>query len=224
MGSAPRLGQPDMSTAFVIAIDGPAASGKGTLARRLAARFGLAYLDSGALYRAVGRDVIARDQDPADAEAASRAAHSLDPATLADPRLRDEDIGRAASLVAAHPGVRAALLDFQRSFAKRPPGAVLDGRDIGTVVCPRADLKLFLTADVAARADRRYAELMAKDEAVDFNAVLTEMRARDARDSTRTTAPLKPARDAVHLDTTQMDVDQVFAAAVALVEERRGRR
>ncbi|HLY54641.1 MAG TPA: (d)CMP kinase [Stellaceae bacterium] len=210
-----------MDRAFVIAIDGPAASGKGTLARKLAARFDLAHLDSGALYRAVGRDTIAAGHDPGDAKAAAEAARRLDPATLGDPALRGEVAGRAASVVAAHPSVRAALLDFQRAFAARPPGAVLDGRDIGTVVCPNADVKLFVVADVAARAERRFKELQDKGDQTSCDAVLADLMNRDARDSERVAAPLKPAEDSVLLDTTELDIDQAFAAAAAIVEARR---
>jgi CMP/dCMP kinase len=209
---------------LTIAIDGPAASGKGTLARRLAARFDLAYLDTGAIYRAVARDVLAAGQAPQDATAAERIAGRLDPTSLADPRLRDEDVARASSVVAAHPGVRRALLAFQRDFAAVPPGgkrgAVLDGRDIGTVVCPDAPLKLYITADIAARADRRFQELSAKGEAQDQAAVLADLQARDARDSGRSTAPLKAAEDAVTIDTSALDADAVFANVAELVEAR----
>ena len=213
-----------MTAILTIAIDGPAASGKGTLARRLAARFDLAYLDTGAIYRAVARDVLAAGQAPQDAAAAERIAERLDPASLADPRLRDEDVARASSVVAAHPGVRRALLEFQRNFAAAPPGgkrgAVLDGRDIGTVVCPDAPLKLYITADIEARADRRFKELSAKGEAQDPAAVLADLQARDARDSGRSTAPLKAADDAVAIDTSALDADAVFANVAELVEAR----
>ena len=213
-----------MTETLTIAIDGPAASGKGTLARRLAARFDLAYLDTGAIYRAVARDVLAAGQAPQDAAAAERIAERLDPASLADPRLRDEDVARASSVVAAYPGVRRALLDFQRNFAASPPGgkrgAVLDGRDIGTVVCPDAALKLYITADIGARADRRFMELSAKGEAQDPAAVLADLQARDARDSGRSTAPLKRADDAVTIDTSTLDADSVFAHVAELVEAR----
>ncbi|HVJ54245.1 MAG TPA: d(CMP) kinase [Aliidongia sp.] len=213
-----------MTRSFVIAIDGPAASGKGTLARRLAERYGFAHLDTGALYRAVGRDVLALGGDPADAGAAESAALALDAGSLADARLRDEDVGRAASLVAVHPGVRATLLDFQRRFAAKAPGAVLDGRDIGTVICPDADLKLYVTASVEARAERRVKELERRGEASDPPAILADLAARDARDSARASAPLKLAEDAVPLDTTALDADQVFDRAVALVEARLAER
>jgi len=213
-----------MTGALTIAIDGPAASGKGTLARRLAERFDLAYLDTGSLYRAVGRDVLAAGLDPADAEAAAACARRLDPASLADPRLRDEGVARASSVVAAHPPVRAALLDFQRQFAAHPPGgrcgAVLDGRDIGTVVCPEAPLKLYITASDETRAERRFKELSARGENQSFAAVLSDLQARDARDSARATAPLKPAGDAVMIDTSALDAAEVFAQVAELVEAR----
>ena len=207
-----------MTKHLVIAIDGPAASGKGTLARRLAARFGLAHLDTGSLYRAVGRDVLALGGDPADPAAAEAAARALDPESLGDARLRDEDVGRAASQVAVHPGVRAALFDFQRRFAARRPGAVLDGRDIGTIICPEAPVTLFVPATVEARAERRFKELTARGEAADLAALRADLQARDERDAARASAPMKPAADAVRLDTTALDADQVFARAVELVE------
>ena len=213
-----------MTGLLTIAIDGPAASGKGTLARRLAAQFDLAYLDTGAIYRAVARDVLVAGLKPQDVEAAERSARALDPASLGDPRLRDEDVARASSVVAAHPGVRQALLDFQRGFAADPPGgkrgAVLDGRDIGTVVCPDAPLKLYITADIGARAERRFKELAAKGEAQEQAVVLADLQARDARDSARATAPLKPAEDAVTIDTSALDADAVFAHVADLVEAR----
>jgi cytidylate kinase len=207
-------------SAFIIAIDGPAASGKGTLARRLAAHFGLAHLDTGSLYRAVGRDVLKAALDPADPVAAEQAAASLDPASLDDPRLRDEDVGRAASQVAAHPRVRAALLAFQRRFAATPPGAVLDGRDIGTVICPDAQAKLFVTASPEVRATRRAAELTARGDAVDYAAVLEDIRVRDERDSGRSTAPLRQADDAVLVDTSDLTADAVFDLAIGLISGR----
>ena len=209
---------------LVIAVDGPAAAGKGTLARRLAAEFRLAHLDTGALYRATARDVLAAGLDPADAAAAAAIAAKLDPASLADPGLRAEAVGRVASIVSAHPAVRAALLDYQRNFAHRPPnkadGAVLDGRDVGTVVCPDASVKLFVTASLEARAGRRLKELEAAGGPVDAAAVLADMRARDERDSSRSAAPLKPAADAVLLDTSGLDADEAFEAAVSIVRAR----
>jgi cytidylate kinase len=206
---------------MIIAIDGPAAAGKGTLARRLADRFGLNYLDTGALYRAVGVAVLRAGGDPADPEAAAGAARSLDPAGLADPALRGEAAGEAASKVAAIPAVRAALLDFQRAYAARPPGAVLDGRDIGTVVCPDAQVKIFVTASLERRAERRLKELLDKGVSAIGERVLQEMKDRDARDSARSVAPLVPAADAVLLDTTELDADAAFAAAVQIISQRR---
>jgi cytidylate kinase len=204
-----------MSQSFVIAIDGPAAAGKGTLARRLAARFGFAYLDTGALYRAVARDVLAAGADPADAAAAAAAAAALDEQSLADPRLRDPEVAAASSKVAVHPDVRQALLDLQRRFAATPRGAVLDGRDIGTIVCQDADLKLFVTASAETRAHRRWLEL--QGSGVSESAVLADLIARDERDRNRSTAPLKPAPDAVVLDTSDLSADAVLDAAIALV-------
>ena len=209
---------------LVIAVDGPAAAGKGTLARRLAAELRLAHLDTGALYRATARDVLAAGIDPNDAEGAAAIAAKLDPASLADPALRSEAVGRVASVVSAHPAVRAALLDYQRNFAHRPPGgaagAVLDGRDVGTVVCPDATVKLFVTASVEARADRRVRELEAAGGPVDAAAVLADMVARDERDTKRSAAPLRPAHDAVVLDTSGLDADEAFEAALAIVRAR----
>jgi cytidylate kinase len=210
--------------ALIIAVDGPAAAGKGTLSRRLATEYKLAHLDTGALYRATARDVLAAGVDPADGEAAAAIAAKLDPATLADPALRTEAVGRAASIVSAHPAVRAALLEYQRNFAYHPPegtvGAVLDGRDIGTVVCPQATVKLFVTASLEARSGRRLRELEAAGGPVDAAAVLAEMQARDERDSKRSASPLKPATDAVVLDTSGLDADEAFGAAVSIVRAR----
>jgi cytidylate kinase len=207
---------------LTIAIDGPAAAGKGTLARRLAGHFNLAYLDTGAIYRAVARDVLVAGLDPADAEAAAACAARLDPASLNDARLRGEDVARASSVVAAHPGVRQALLAFQRRFAADPPGgkigAVLDGRDIGTVVCPDAPVKLFISASTEARALRRYQELTARGENADLSAVRTDLETRDARDTARAAAPLQAAPDAVSIDTSALDADGVFAQVAPLVE------
>ncbi|RXF72693.1 (d)CMP kinase [Hansschlegelia zhihuaiae] len=209
---------------MIIAIDGPAASGKGTLARRLAARYGLPHLDSGLLYRAVAHHLAAHGGDLADAAAAERAARALDPGQLGDPALRTRGAGEGASIVSAHPGVRAALLDFQRSFAATAPGAVIDGRDIGTVICPDADVKIFVTASPEERARRRALELEARGEPADHAAILADVRRRDERDMTRATAPLKPADDAVELDTTALDADGAFAAAVAIVDARTAQR
>lgn len=212
--------------ALVIAIDGPAAAGKGTLARGLAARLGLAYLDTGSLYRAVGAKLLAEGADPADAEAAARAAGSLTPADLGRPDLRSEAVGSAASQVAANPRVRAALLDFQRGFAARPPdgkaGAVLDGRDIGTVVCPEAPAKLFVDASVETRARRRMEELRQAGSDAIYAAVLADLKERDARDRNRADAPLKPADDAELLDTTDLGIEQALEAALDFVRRKTG--
>ena len=207
---------------MIIAVDGPAASGKGTLARRIAAHLGFAHLDPGRLYRAVGMAVVRAGRDPADASAAEAAARALDPAALNDSDLAGDEAAQAASKVAAIPGVRAALLEFQREFARNPPagnaGAVLDGRDIGTVVCPEADIKFFVTASARIRAERRHKELLDRGEVSIYARVLQEMRERDARDSARDVAPLKPAEDAIVLDTSRMDADAAFATAVEHIE------
>lgn len=213
---------------MIIAVDGPAASGKGTLARRIADAYGLRHLDTGLIYRAVGRDVLARGASLDDADAALDAALRLDPESLSDPALRAEQVGEAASIVSARPQVRAALLELQRRFARTPPGAVLDGRDIGTVVCPDADVKLFVTASLEARAMRRRAELAARGEAVALDLVRDELRRRDERDASRASAPMRAAVDAVLLDTTDLDIEAAFEAAVRLIDratrERAARR
>lgn len=208
---------------MIIAIDGPAASGKGTLSRRLAAELGLAHLDTGMLYRAVARKLLDRGIDPDDADKAAEIASALNEDDLARDGLRGEDTGQAASKVAAVPAVREALLAFQRRFAARPGGAVLDGRDIGTVVCPDADFKLFVTADVETRARRRHKELRQQGGDSIFQEVLDEMRRRDARDQSRAVAPLKPAEDALVLDTTEMDADEAFERALAFIAEKKTR-
>ena len=206
---------------MIIAIDGPAAAGKGTLARRLAAHFRCAYLDTGLLYRAVGAAVLRAGKDPGHDEAAATAAAALVPADLEDPGLRSEAAGQAASKVAAHPKVRAALLAFQRDFAANPPGgaagAVVDGRDIGTVVLPDADFKLFVFASEEERARRRWAELAAAGDAPDPDEVLAALRARDRRDAERAVSPLTPAPGCYLLDTTDLDIDAAFAAAKAYI-------
>ena len=206
---------------FVIAIDGPAASGKGTLARRVAEHFGLAHLDTGALYRAVAFLVLDGAGDPADPAAAEAAARRVRPPLLSDPRLRGDEIAAAASVVAAIPQVRHALLEWQRDFAAHPPGArrgaVLDGRDIGTVVCPAADVKLFVTASPEARARRRVKELREQGGAAIYENVLQDLKTRDARDSGRRAAPLAAASDAEVIDTTMLDADTVFEHARQLI-------
>ncbi|MBX9748470.1 MAG: (d)CMP kinase [Roseococcus sp.] len=209
-----------MSKALIIAVDGPAAAGKGTLARRLAAQLGLPYLDTGLLYRATGRRVLDAGGDPASAADAAHAAQTLQPADLDRGDLRGPPADDAASKVAAIPAVRAALLDFQRRFGQAH-GAVLDGRDIGTVVFPDAPVKLFVTASPEERARRRHAELAARGEAPPLAEVAAEMAARDARDSARDAAPLRPAADAVLLDTSTLDAEAAFAAALRIVESLR---
>ena len=195
-------------SAFTVAIDGPAAAGKGTIARALAEAFGFAHLDTGLLYRAVGMIAGAGGD-------AVQAARDLRPQDLARPDLRSAVAAERASKVAALPGVRAALLDFQRAFARRPGGAVLDGRDIGTVIYPEAEVKLYVTASPEVRAERRFRELQAAGARTDLAAVLADVRARDARDAGRDTAPLKPAPDALLLDTTELSIDAAVARAVA---------
>jgi cytidylate kinase len=209
---------------MIIAIDGPAASGKGTLARRIAAHFGLAHLDTGLLYRAVARDLRSRGEALDDPEAAARAAAGLDPATLDDPALRDPGLGEAASVVARIPQVRAAILGYQRAFARRPEGAVLDGRDIGTVVCPDADVKLYVTASVEVRAGRRYREKAARGEAATLEAVLDDVRRRDERDAGREVSPMRPASDAFLLDTSNLDIEAAFDTAVGVIARKVGQR
>lgn len=212
---------------MIIAIDGPAASGKGTLAKRIAAHYGLRHLDTGALYRAVARDTLAHGGDLTDASAAATAASRLDVATLDDPALRTAGLGEAASVVARHPDVRAVLLVYQRDFVLVAPGAVIDGRDIGTVICPDADVKLFVTATPEERAHRRFLELTASGPAmvgaeVLEAEVLADIRERDHRDRTRGTAPLRQAEDAALLDTSNLDIDAAFRAAIDLIEAAMG--
>ena len=203
---------------MIIAIDGPAASGKGTIAKRVAAHYGLAYLDTGTLYRAVARDTLARSRDPADAIEALKSAKALDPFTLGDPGLRKPGLAEAASLVAKHPEVREELLAYQRSFARAKSGAVLDGRDIGTVICPDADVKLFVTATPEERARRRYLELKLAGIAINEAEVLCDIRRRDERDKHRAAAPLRRAPDAHLLDTSNLSIEAAFEAAKAVVE------
>lgn len=203
---------------MIIAVDGPAASGKGTLARRLAAHFGYAYLDTGKIYRAVGYRVLEAGGDPKHPDAALAAARALQPDDLENPELTSDRAAVAASKVAAMESVRAVLLGFQQGFAADPPdgapGAVLDGRDIGTVVCPEAPSKLFVTADVEERAKRRHKELLDKGEPSIYSRVLQALKDRDARDSNRSAAPLVAAPDAIVIDTTAMDPDEAFASAL----------
>jgi CMP/dCMP kinase len=208
---------------MIIAIDGPAASGKGTLGKLVAAHYRFAYLDTGTLYRAVARDTLARGEDPADPAAALASAKLLDPNTLGDPALRGPGLGEAASLVAEHGEVREALLAYQRTFAAAMQGAVLDGRDIGTVICPEAEVKLFVTATPEERARRRYLELKAAGMGVSEAVVLADIRRRDERDAGRAAAPLRRAPDAHLLDTTNLDIDAAFRAAIDLVDAAMGR-
>ena len=202
---------------MIIAIDGPAASGKGTLARRLARHFRFAHLDTGKLYRATALHALESGADPGNPALAEAAARKVRAEDLGDPRLLEEDVAQAASVVAATPGVRQALIAFQRDFAHRPAGAtgaVLDGRDIGTVICPDAEVKFFVTASLEARARRRFEELREAGGNAIYERVLQDMKNRDARDSERRTAPLVPADDAFVIDTTAPDADAVFAVAL----------
>ncbi len=217
----------------VITVDGPAASGKGTLARRLADHFGYAHLDTGKLYRAVAQAVLEGGGDPADETAAAQAARSLPAARLADgvlddPELASDRIGNAASLVARIPAVRDALFDLQRNFAGNPPngaaGAVLDGRDTGTVICPDAEMKFFVIASAEVRAERRHKELQERGEKPIYSGVLADIIDRDRRDSTRAVAPAKPAEDAVEIDTSDLDADAALAAALEHIRARGAQR
>ena len=207
---------------MIIAIDGPAASGKGTLGRRIAEHYGFAHLDTGLLYRAVARDVIARGGALDDEQVAIDCARNLDSASLSDPVLRQSDIGEAASIVARIEGVRTALLELQRAFSRRKPGAVLDGRDIGTVVCPDADVKIYVTALPEVRATRRHLERKALGVDISFQDVLEAIRQRDARDASRASAPMRAASDAILLDTTNLDIEAAFDAAVGLIKRKIG--
>lgn len=208
---------------FVIAVDGPAASGKGTIAVRLGALYGFPVLDSGLLYRAVGMKVLERGQDLGDPAAALAAAVSLDPAELERPEVRTRRAGEAASRVAVYPAVREALRDFQLDFAAREPGAVIDGRDIGTVIAPHAPAKLYVTATPEVRAHRRWKQLSGQGEAVAYDDILADIRVRDERDSARADSPMIMAADAVLLDTTEMTIDAAFDAARRIVETARSR-
>lgn len=204
---------------MIIAVDGPSAAGKGTLARGLAKALGYHFLDTGSLYRMVGLAMLQAGRPGTDHAAAIGFAKSLDPAGIIDDDLRTEDVAALASQVAAISGVRAALLQFQRDFAKRQPGAVLDGRDIGTVVCPDADLKFFVTAATDVRARRRFEELRASGKDAAYEAVLDDIMARDERDATRTTAPTTMADDAILIDTSELTADEVLAAVMGVVQE-----
>ncbi|NQV99734.1 MAG: (d)CMP kinase [Rhodospirillales bacterium] len=209
---------------MIVAIDGPAAAGKGTLARRISEHLNLAYLDTGLLYRAVGKKVLDAGADPDDAVIAEQVARTLQPGDLQADGLRVDAVGQAASRVSAVAAVRAALLDFQKDFAANPPagfsGVVLDGRDIGTVVCPAATAKLFITASTEVRAKRRFKELHAADSTVIYARVLEDMKERDARDQSRAVAPLEPAQDAKILDTSALDSEQVFDQALAFIASK----
>ena len=210
---------------MIIAIDGPAASGKGTLAKRLAAHYGLRHLDTGLIYRAVAHALTSKGMALGDEAAAVSAAQGLDPATFDDPALKSHQVGTAASVVSAIPAVRAALVEFQRQYANQPPGAVLDGRDIGTVICPNADVKIFVVADPKVRARRRALEARARGEAADEAVILADILARDERDQNRAVAPLKPASDAYLLDNSHLDIEGGVRAAIDIVEAvRAGRR
>lgn len=204
---------------MIIAIDGPAASGKGTLARKLAAHFGLGHLDTGLLYRAVAKAVMDVGPPYDDAAKAVAAARALDPSRFDEIILKSPAVGEVASIVSAIAEVRAVLVQLQRQFAARPPGAVIDGRDIGTVICPDAPVKIFVTASPQVRASRRFKEYAAQGQAIDEAAVLADILKRDERDTTRKVAPLKPAADAHILDTTDMDIEAAFRAAVDLVKK-----
>ena len=206
--------------ALVIAVDGPAASGKGTLARRLSAHYGLPYLDTGLLYRMVARAMLDAGHDIRDAAAAGEIVSRFDQSAFDEESLRGREIGEAASVVAAMPAVRSGLIERQRRFAAQPGGAVLDGRDIGTVICPGAPAKLFVTATPEVRAARRQKELAGRGEPAPFDGILADIRRRDARDSGRSDAPLKAAEDAFILDTSALTIDEALAAAIAIVERR----
>jgi len=208
---------------MIIAIDGPAASGKGTIAKRLAAHYGIAHLDTGMLYRGVARDLITADKSLDDPVAAERAARGLDPSTLDDRNLRARHMGEAASVVAQFPAVRDALLETQRRFAREKAGAIVEGRDIGTIVLPDADVKIYITADLQERARRRFWELTAVGETTTEEAVHADLAKRDERDQSRKVSPLRMADDAHLLDTTKLDIEAAFFAAVRLIDAATGR-
>jgi cytidylate kinase len=209
---------------MIIAIDGPAASGKGTIGSRLAQHYGFRHLDTGLLYRAVAKAVLDGCKPPSDKPAAVAAAKSLNPAQIDRHALQSDAIGSAASVVSAVPEVRAILLKYQRAFAAKPPGAVLDGRDIGTVIAPQAEVKIFLTASAEERARRRTKDMKNRGEKADFGAILADIRARDERDTNRAISSLKPAPDAHLLDTTHLDIDAAIRAAIDIVEATRAGR
>jgi CMP/dCMP kinase len=208
---------------FVIAVDGPAASGKGTIASRLAAAYGLPMLDTGLLYRAVGVRILSAGGDLDDPVFAEASARGLELAELEKPEVRTRAAGEAASRCAVHPGVRKALFDLQRAFAEQEGGAVIDGRDIGTVICPEAPAKLYVTASPEVRADRRWKQLVGQGENVTFDEILADIRKRDERDGGRKDAPMTQAADAVLLDTSEMTIEQAFDAARRIVETARAR-
>jgi CMP/dCMP kinase len=207
---------------MIIAVDGPSAAGKGTIARAVATHLGYHFLDTGSLYRMVGLAMLQAGKSADDVKAAVQFAESLEPSRVQDRELRTETVAGMASQVAAIPAVRQALLDFQRNFAKREPGAVLDGRDIGTVVCPEADIKFFVTASTEVRANRRLAELKSIGVKSDFKTVLEDIWARDERDAERATAPTKQADDAIMIDTSELEKDEVLAAVMGIIADHMG--
>lgn len=212
---------------MIIAIDGPSASGKGTIARKLAAHFGLPYLDTGTLYRGVTLALLRAGHAPENKAEAIRIArgftNGIDPALLADPELRSERVSKAAASVSAVPEVRAHLLDLQRRFAVQPGGAVLDGRDIASVIAPQAEVKIYITASPEKRAERRWKELQSLGQTVTYEAVLKDMLARDARDATRSVAPAMKTAEAVLIDTSNLSIDETFASALRIVKEKTGK-
>ena len=207
---------------MIIAVDGPSAAGKGTVAKAIAKHLGYHFLDTGSLYRMVGLAMLNAGKTADDVKAAVKFAETLEPSSVVDKELRTEVVAAMASQVAVIPEVRQALLEFQRQFAKREPGAVLDGRDIGTVVCPGADLKFFVTASTQVRAHRRLAELKTLGVRTDYTAVLEDVMARDERDANRTTAPTKPADDAIMIDTSELDREEVIAAVMGVIADHMG--
>lgn len=209
---------------MIIAIDGPAASGKGTLAKRLAAHYGFRHLDTGVIYRAVAHALLSAGADLQDEAAAVRAAQAIDPETFDNPALKSQNVGTAASVVSAIPRVREVLLEFQRQFAASPPGAVLDGRDIGTVICPDAEVKIYVVADPKVRAQRRTLEARGRGEEADEAVILADILARDERDQNRPVAPLKQAEDAYLLDNSNLDIEGGVRAAIDIVEAVRAGR